>query len=198
MTLLILGLLLFLGVHSTRIVAESWRGRFIAQRGEMAWKGLYTVVSIAGFALIIWGYGQARLQPVVLWASPTWTRHLAALLTLPAFVFLVAAYVPGNAIKAKLKHPMVLGVKVWALAHLLANNTLADLLLFGGFLVWAVLSFRAARGRDRANGTVYAPGRALPTAIAVLAGLAAWAFFAFWAHGAWIGVKPFGGAMPAA
>lgn len=198
MTLLILGLLLFLGVHSTRIVADAWRGRFIAQRGEMAWKGLYTVVSIAGFALIIWGYGQARLQPVVLWASPTWTRHLAALLTLPAFVFLVAAYVPGNAIKVKLKHPMVLGVKVWALAHLLANNTLADLLLFGGFLVWAVLSFRAARGRDRANGTVYAPGRALPTAIAVLAGLAAWAFFAFWAHGAWIGVKPFGGAMPAA
>jgi uncharacterized membrane protein len=197
MTLLILGLVLFLGVHSTRIVAEGWRGRFIAQRGEMAWKGLYTVVSIMGFALIIWGYGQARMQPVVLWASPTWTRHLAALLTLPALIFLVAAYVPGNAIKARLKHPMVLGVKVWALAHLLANNTLADVLLFGGFLVWAVFSFRAARARDRANNIVYAPGRALPTVIAVVVGLAAWAFFAFWAHAAWIGVKPFGGAMAA-
>lgn len=197
MTLLILGLVLFLGVHSTRIVAESWRGRFIAQRGANAWKGIYTVVSIVGFALIIWGYGQARMQPVVLWASPTWTRHLAALLTVPAFIFLVAAYLPGNAIKARLKHPMVLGVKVWALAHLLANNTLADVLLFGGFLVWAVFSFRAARARDRANNTVYAPGRALPTAIAVLVGLAAWAFFAFWAHAAWIGVRPFGGAMAA-
>ena len=197
MTLLILGLVLFLGVHSTRIVAESWRGRFIAQRGEMAWKGLYAVLSIAGFALIVWGYGQARLQPVVLWASPTWTRHLAALLTVPALIFLVAAYVPGNAIKARLRHPMVLGVKVWALAHLLANNTLADLLLFGGFLVWAVFSFRAARGRDRAQGMVYAPGRALPTVITLVVGLAAWAFFAFWAHAAWIGVKPFGGAMAA-
>ncbi len=197
MTLLILGLLLFLGAHSSRVVAEGWRGRFIAQRGEMAWKGLYAVVSIAGFALILWGYGQARQQPVVLWASPTWTRHLAALLTVPAFVFLAAAYVPGNAVKARLKHPMVLGVKVWALAHLLANNTLADVLLFGGFLLWAVFNFRAARARDRANGTVYAAGRALPTVITVVVGLAAWAFFAFWAHGAWIGVKPFGGAMAA-
>jgi uncharacterized membrane protein len=197
MTLLILGLVLFLGVHSTRIVAESWRGRFIAQRGEMAWKGVYAVASIAGFVLIIWGYGQARLEPVVLWSSPNWTRHLAALLTVPAFILLIAAYVPGNAIKAKLRHPMVLGVKVWAFSHLLANNTVADLLLFGGFLVWAVFSFRAARGRDRANGTVYAPGRALPTVITVVVGLAAWAFFAFWAHAAWIGVKPFGGAMAA-
>ena len=190
MTLLILGLVFFLGVHSTRIVAEGWRTRFVAQRGEMAWKGIYAVLSIAGFALILWGYGQARLQPVVLWGSPTWTRHLAALLTVPAFIFLVAAYVPGNAIKARLKHPMVLGVKVWALAHLLANNTLADALLFGGFLVWAVFSYRAARGRDRANGTVYAPGRALPTVITVVVGLAAWAFFAFWAHAAWFGVRP--------
>jgi len=197
MTLLILGLVLFLGVHSTRIVAESWRGRFIAQRGEMAWKGVYAVASIAGFVLIIWGYGQARLEPVVLWSSPNWTRHLAALLTVPAFILLIAAYVPGNAIKAKLRHPMVLGVKVWAFSHLLANNTVADLLLFGGFLVWAVFSFRAARGRDRANGTVYAPGRALPTVITVVVGLTAWAFFAFWAHAAWIGVKPFGGAMAA-
>ncbi len=196
MTLLILGLILFLGVHSTRIFAEGWRTNFIAQRGEMAWKGLYTAVSIAGFVLLVWGYGQARLEPTVLWGSPTWTRHVAALLTLPAFIFLAAAYVPGNAIKAKLKHPMVLGVKVWALSHLIANNTLADLLLFGGFLLWAVLNFRAARARDRAHldgkGTVYAPGRAVPTVIAVVAGLVAWAVFAFWAHGVLIGVKPFG------
>ncbi len=192
MVWLLLGLVVFLGVHSTRVFAEPWRARTVARLGEKPWKGLYSLLSLAGFVLLVWGYGQARLDPTVLWGSPRWTRHLAALLTLPAFIFLAAAYVPGNAIKAKLKHPMVLGVKVWALSHLIANNTLADLLLFGGFLLWAVLNFRAARARDRANGTVYAPGRAVPTVITVVAGLVAWAVFAFWAHGALIGVKPFG------
>jgi uncharacterized membrane protein len=192
MTLLILGLLVFLGVHSVRIFAEDWRTRTRARLGENAWKGVFSLLSIAGFVLIVWGYGQARLQPQVLWPSPTWTRHLAALLTIPAFVLLVAAYVPRNAIKARLHHPMVLGVKVWALAHLLANNTLADLLLFGGFLVWSVLSFSAARRRDRDAGTVYLAGHAGPTVAVVVIGLAAWAGFAFWAHGAWIGVRPFG------
>jgi uncharacterized membrane protein len=192
MTLLLIGLVLFLGVHSTRIFAEGWRTQMRGKLGENGWKGLYSLLSIAGFALLVWGYGQARLEPVVLWAAPRWTAHLAALLMLLSFVFLAAAYVPGNGIKARLHHPMVLGVKVWALAHLLANNTLADLLLFGGFLVWAVLSFRAARGRDRAAGTVYAPGRAGPTLVTVVVGLLAWAAFAFWAHAALIGVRPFG------
>lgn len=149
MTMLIWGLVLFLGVHSLRVFAEGWRTALRQRMGENAFKGVYSVVSIVGFALIVWGYAAARQQPLVLWVSPAWTRHLAALLTLPAFVLLVAAYVPGNAIKARLHHPMVIAVKVWAFAHLLANNTLADLLLFGGFLVWAALSFRAARGRDR-------------------------------------------------
>jgi uncharacterized membrane protein len=192
MTALILGLILFLGVHSTRIVAEDWRTRTRARLGENAYKGLYSLVSIAGFLLLLWGYGQARMEPVVLWGSPTWTRHLAALLTVPAFILLAAAYVPKNGVKARLHHPMVLGVKVWALSHLLANNTLADLLLFGGFLVWAVLSFRAARARDRAAATVYPPGTLAGTAAAVVAGLVAWGVFAFWAHAAWIGVRPFG------
>ncbi|MBA4176045.1 MAG: protein NrnU [Leptothrix sp. (in: Bacteria)] len=192
MSLLILGLIVFLGVHSVRIFAEGWRMRVIAGRGERLWKGVYTLLSLAGFALIVWGYGMARQQPVVLWAPPGWTRHAAALLTLVAFVMLVAAYVPGNAIKARLGHPMVLAVKVWAIAHLLANNTLADLLLFGAFLLWAVLDFRAARQRDRAAGTVCAAGRALPTVVTLAVGLAAYAGFAFWAHGAWIGVRPFG------
>lgn len=191
MSLLILGLILFLGVHSARIFAEGWRGRFIAQRGEMAWKGVYTLLSVVGFALIVWGYGQARQAPVALWATPSWTRHAASLLTLFAFLLLFAAYVPGNAIKAKVKHPMVIGVKVWAFAHLIANNTLADLVLFGAFLLWAALDFRAARQRDRAAGTVYAPGRAVPTVVAVVLGLGAYVAFAFWAHQAWIGVSPF-------
>jgi len=192
MTLLILGLVLFLGIHSVRIVAEPWRTRTIARLGEGAWKGLYSVLSLAGFLLLMWGYAEARQTPTVLWASPTWTRHLASLLTLVAFVLLAAAYVPGNAIKARLRHPMVLGVKVWALAHLLANNTLADVLLFGGFLGWAVLSYRAARARDRAAGSMAAAGRAMPTVLTVAVGVAAWVVFALWLHLWWIGVKPFG------
>lgn len=192
MTLLILGLVLFLGVHSARIFADDWRSAQIAERGEKAWKGVYSIASIAGFVLLVWGYGAARQQPVVLWASPIWLRHVAALLTALSFVLLAAAYVPRNGIKARLHHPMVLGVKVWALAHLLANNTLADLLLFGGFLAWSVLSYRAAKERDRAAGTVYAPGAAAGTLATVAVGMLAWAAFAFWAHRVLIGVGPFG------
>ena len=191
MTLLVLGLVLFLGAHSVRIFAEDWRSGVRARIGENAWKGAYSLVSVAGFALIVWGYGQARLDPVVLWTPMTWTKHLASLLTLAAFVLLAAAYVPGNGLKAKVKHPMVLGVKVWAFAHLLANHTLADLVLFGSFLVWAILDFRSARQRDRAAGTVYAPGSVGRTVVVVTVGVGLWAAFAFWAHAAWIGVAPF-------
>ena len=192
MVWLILGLVLFLGVHSVRVFAEDWRTKTRARLGENAFKGVYSVVSVLGFGLIIWGFGQARQQPVAVWTPPVGMRHLASLLTLLAFVSLAAAYVPGNAIKARLHHPMVLGVKTWALAHLLANGMLAHMVLFGSFLLWAVLSFRAARQRDRVGQVVYAPGRAGPTVVTVLLGVALWAGFAFWAHGAWIGVRPFG------
>ncbi len=192
MSLLILGLLLFLGTHSVRIVADGWRTGVRARIGENAWKGLYSVIALAGFVLICYGYGAARMEPTVLWASPIWTRHLAALLTLPALVLIAAGNVPGNIIRAKLHHPMVLGTKTWALAHLIANNTLADLLLFGGILAWAIVDYSSARKRDAAAGTVYPPGRVGPTVAAVVGGLAIWAFFAFWAHRAWIGVAPFG------
>ena len=192
MTLLLLGLVLFLGVHSTRIVAEGWRTTTIARVGEKPWKAIYSLLSIAGFVLLVIGYGAARQSPVVLFAPPVWTRHLAALLTIPAFVLLVAAYVPGNAIKRAIGHPMVAGVKVWALAHLLANGTLADVLLFGTFLAWAVLSFIAARRRDRAAGTTYPAGPGSRTAITVVVGLVTWAVFAFALHRPLIGVAPFG------
>ncbi len=188
MTPLVLGLLLFLGVHSIRIVAPAWREAQLARLGPMAWKGLYALASLAGFVLLVWGYGQARQQPVVLWQTPVGLRHLAGPLTLVAFVLLAASQVGRNAIQAKLQHPMLIGTKVWALAHLLANHTLADLVLFGSFLLWAVLAFRSARRRGRVEVAV-APGR---TAIAVAVGVAAWAAFAFWAHQAWIGVRPFG------
>jgi uncharacterized membrane protein len=192
MTFLILGLVLFLGIHSTRVFANGTRSAFIAQRGAGAWKGLYTVVSLIGFALLVWGYGVARQQPVVLWGTPTWLRHVAALLTLVSFVLLAAAYVPGNGIKARLHHPMTLGVKLWAFAHLIANNTLADVLLFGGFLVWSIAVFAAARRRDRTEGVTYAPGSAARTAITVVVGIVAWVVFALWLHGMLIGVRPFG------
>jgi len=192
MVWLVLGLLLFLGVHSVRIVAEGWRARTIAHWGPARWKLAYTVLAVLGLVLIVVGYGQARQSPVQLWTTPLWTRHLAGLLVLVALVLLAAAQVPGNAIKARLRHPMVLGVKVWALAHLLANNTLADLLLFGSFLLWAVLDFRAARARDRAQPPAPLPSRAGATGLAVAAGLGVWALLAFGGHAWLFGVRPFG------
>ncbi len=118
-------------------------------------------------------------------------RHLAGLLTLVAFVFLAAAYVPRNHIKARLHHPMVLGVIAWAAGHLLANGSVAGLLLFGSFLTWAVLSFIAARRRDRLGGVADTAGAARGTLMAVAGGAVAWAVFAFWLHGVLIGVRPF-------
>ena len=190
MSTLLLGLVLFLGMHSVRIVADGWRTRTIARLGPLAWKGLYSIVSLAGLALIVWGYAQARQQPVMLWSPPTALKHLNSLFTLLAFIFVAAAYVPGNALKARLHHPMILGVKLWAFGHLLATGKLADLLLFGSVLLWAVLDFRAARQRDRTQGAVFASGRAAPTVLTVVIGAAAWAAFAFWLHAAWIGVAP--------
>ena len=192
MVYLVLGLVIFLGVHSVRIVADGWRTRTVASIGANAWKGAYSLASVVGFAFIVWGFGQARMQPMQLWSPPIGMRHLASLLTLVAFVLLAAAYVPGNGIKARVHHPMVLGVKVWALAHLLANGNLAHVLLFGSFLVWAVLDFSSSRRRDRAAGVTYPPGRPMATLVTVVAGALAWAVFAMWLHGWWIGIRPIG------
>ena len=189
---LIAGLILFLGVHSVRIVADGWRTQMLERAGESAYKGLYSLVSLLGFALIIYGFGVARETPVMLWTPPTGMRHAASLLTLVAFVLLAAAYVPRNGIKARVHHPMVLGVKSWALAHLLANGSAAHVLLFGAFLVWGVVDFIASRRRDRANGVQYAAGTVSGTGIAVLVGVIAWAAFAFKLHGWLIGIRPFG------
>lgn len=192
MTLLLLGLAIFLGAHSVRIFAEDWRTARIAALGPGAWKALYSVVSIAGFVALAYGYGLTREAPLDLWHPARWTRHLAALLTLPAFVLVAAAYIPGSHIKAKLRHPMILGVKTWAIAHLLCNGRLGDVVLFGAFLLWAVLDFRAARQRDRRLGTTY-PAVGVGRDIAVvIAGAAAWAAFALYLHGPLIGVLPFG------
>lgn len=192
MTYLILGLIVFLGVHSVRIVADDWRTRTRARIGAHPWKGLYSVLSVIGFGLIVWGFGQARQQPVQLWSPPVGMRHLASLQTLMAFVLLVAAYVPGNGIKARVHHPMVLGVMVWAVAHLLSNGNIGHVVLFGSFLVWAMADFLAARQRDSAAGTQYPRGTAGATGITVSVGVGTWIVFALWLHGLLMGVRPVG------
>ncbi len=191
MAYLVLGLFVFLGVHSVRVVSDDWRTKTLAKLGEGLYKGIYSLVSLVGFALLVWGFGVARETPVVLWLPPVGMRHVASLLTLIAFVLLAAAYVPRNAIKSRLHHPMVLAVKSWALAHLMANGNLAHVVLFGSFLLWGVLDFVAARRRDRALGVVYPAGSGLGTVTTLLVGVGAWAAFAFLLHGLLIGVKPF-------
>jgi uncharacterized membrane protein len=192
MTMLIAGLVLFLGPHSVRILAERWRTRQIARIGELPWKGIYSLISIAGFVLLIWGFGEARLQPVLLYVPPLALRHANALFTLIAFVLVAAAYIPRNHFKAKLGHPMLAGVKVWALGHLLATGMLHDVLLFGAFLIWAVAGFAVSRRRDRLAGVVYPAGTAFGDVLSIAIGIAAWAVFAFFLHARWIGVAPFG------
>lgn len=191
MRYLLLGLVLFLGTHMVRVVASDWRLRMQAKLGVPNWRGLYSTLSLAGLWLIVWGFGLARQTPVPLWYPPTGMRHVAALFTLLAFVLLAAAYVPGNMIKARVHHPMVAGVKLWALAHLLANGQLAHVLLFGSFLAWAIVVFIAARQRDRAAGTVYTAGQPGATGVAVALGVASWIAFTLWLHGWLIGVRPF-------
>jgi uncharacterized membrane protein len=193
MLVLVLGLVLFLGVHSVRIPADAWRAERIARMGPNGWKVAYSLLSVLGLVLIIWGYGLTRQDPIDLWDPPRGTRHAASLLVLLAFVLLAATYVPGNRIKAAVHHPMVLSVKVWAFAHLISNGRLADLVLFGAFLVWAIVLYAASRQRDRRNGIAFAPaGGWSRDAITVVAGGVGWYVFAFHLHGAWIGVSPFG------
>lgn len=192
MTWMVVGLVLFLGGHSVRIFADGWRNRCIGVLGEGGWKALYSLVALAGLVLISHGYGLARMDPVDLWTPPRWARHLASLLTLVSFVLLVAAYVPRNRIRLMIGHPMLAGVKAWAVAHLLANGRLADLVLFGTVLAWAVLDFRAARRRDRLAGVIRARGSLSADALVLVLGFVTWAAFAFWLHAALIGVSPFG------
>jgi uncharacterized membrane protein len=199
MTQLILGLILFLGAHSVRIFADDWRTRTIEARGEKLFKGIYTLVALLGFYLLVVGYGAARLETVALWNPPRFTKHISILLMLFSSILLVAAYIPRNHFKMRLRHPMVLSVKVWALSHLIANGNLADLLLFGAFLIWAVLNFRSARARDRAQvqlSDASEDARLKPnlfaTLIALFGGMALWAVITFVLHAKVVGVAPMG------
>ena len=192
MLTMIIGLILFIGAHSTRIFADGLRMKTIAQRGETIWMGIVAAIALIGFILIISGYGQARIESVLLWSPPIWTKHLAALLTLPAFIFIVAAYLPGTRLKAKIGHPMIVGVKLWAFAHLMSNGMLADIILFGSFLIWAILDFGASRKRDKVNAITHASVSLTRDIYAIVIGVVVWAMFAGFLHGILIGVKPFG------
>jgi len=202
MAWLILGLVLFLGAHSTRIFADPWRTRTLAAWGEKPFKAVYALLSLLGFYGMVVGYADVRMHPVFLWQPPIATRHISVLLMLFASILLAAAYIPKNHFKLRLGHPMVLSVKVWALAHLLSNGNLADLILFGSFLTWSVLNFTSARARDRAQAEIQAqatgetapstPARLPATLIAVAAGAGLWGLITFVLHAQVVGVSPLG------
>ena len=189
---LIIGLTLFLGIHALQSLAPRWRQNWIQHRGALVYKGVYAAVSLLGLYLLVQGYALARLEPMVLWTPPRGMQHATILLMWVAMVLLVATYVPGNQIKAKLRHPMTLSVKVWALGHLLSNGNLADVILFGGFLVWSVLVFRAARQRDRMSLHSGPEGKLAGTLLAVVLGTGIWAAFLMGGLHLWlVGVMPF-------
>lgn len=187
MTALIIGLVLFLGTHSISIFASGWRDATAARIGELPWKGLYSLASLVGIVLVVWGYGQARLDPVVLYAPAAWLRHVGMLLLLFVFPLLLAAYLPGR-IRQKLKHPMLISVKTWALAHLLMNGMLADAILFGAFLAWAVADRISVKRRPAREMLVTAPASKWNDAIAIVLGLAIYVAFVAGLHQWLIGV----------
>lgn len=185
------GLVLFLGMHATRIPDDHRRAGLIARLGKNKYRALYSVVSLVGLVLIVYGYSIARLEPVFVWSPPAAMRHVAAVLMLFSMILLVASYVPKNHLKARLRHPMTLSVKVWALAHLLANGALADIVLFGAFLVWAVLLFRTSRKRAIPMGFAGDGPTLAGTLTTVGIGVVAWVVFAAWLHVLLIGISPF-------
>jgi uncharacterized membrane protein len=190
MTYLVAGLLLFFGVHSIAIVAPAWRDGVAVKLGDASWKAIYSLLSVIGFVMLVHGYGLARADPTVLYTPPAWMRHVAALLMLPVFPLLLSAYLPGR-IKAAVKHPMLAATKAWALAHLLVNGNLADVLLFGGFLAWAVLD-RIAVGKrtvQRKPVVTAAPSR-MNDVLAIVGGLVLYVVVIAWAHQRFIGVPP--------
>lgn len=186
MLLLLLGLVIFFGAHSVSIINEPWRDRMVAKFGELPWKIAYSLLSLIGLVLIVRGYGQARLDPVVIYTPPTGFRHLAMLLLVPVFPLFVATSLPGR-IKSAAKHPTLLATKIWAVAHLLVNGTLADVLLFGAFLAWAVSDRISMKHRTQRTIPTAPPSRANDL-IVVVVGLVIYAAFVLWLHRWLIGI----------
>jgi uncharacterized membrane protein len=189
MPIFIAGWVVFLGIHSVSIVAPRWRDAQVARMGHNAWRGVYSLISAVSLAAMIYGFGVARLTPVLLYVPPPALRHVTWLLMLPVFPLLIATYWPG-AIKRAVRHPMVVAVILWAAAHLLSNGTLNDVLLFGGFLVWGVADLISASRRTQERPLPGAPLSRTNDVIAVVAGLALYAITVLWAHTLVIGVSP--------
>jgi uncharacterized membrane protein len=191
MLLLILGLVAFLGVHSIRIVAPEWRNAQLASMGEGKWKGVYSLASLIGFILMIWGYSLARPEAVLIYEPPVWMKHVTLTLMLFSFVFLAVSQVPAGRIKAWVRHPMLLAVKIWAVAHLLANGDAASLLLFLGILAWAVIDRISVKRRESAGEvTVIEAGPVTNDIIAIVAGVALYGLFVWGLHEWLFGVSP--------
>lgn len=190
MALLALGLVIFLGIHSIRIGGGDIRGRAIARLGEGPWKGLYSLASLIGFALIVWGFARARSDAPELWSPPIWTRHTAILLMLISMILIGGYLFKKSRIAVAVHHPMVWGVAIWAGAHLIANGSAADVLLFGAFLVWAAADLASAYGRDRLEAVVYPAPEWGATLAAVLTGVVLWAALIGGLHLWLFGVSP--------
>jgi uncharacterized membrane protein len=189
--LLILGLIVLIGAHMF-VTRRDERATLIAQIGEGAYKGLFSLVSLIGLALIIYGFALYRRDGmIVVWSPPVWTRQLAIPLVWLAFICLAAAYVPGD-IKRVLKHPMLVGVKLWALAHLLANGDLGSIVMFGSLLAWAVFDRISLKHRADRGGPPIPIGGRKNDAVAILIGTILFAAFGYVFHPLWIGVPVFG------
>jgi uncharacterized membrane protein len=193
MNIFVVGLVMFLAIHSVSIATPRWRMAQIAQHGEGPWKAAYSIASIISLVLLIVGYGKARQTGFVLYSPPPSLRHLALVLMLPVFPLLIAAYLPGRISRAA-KHPMLLAVMIWAVAHLLANGTSADVLLFGAFLVWAVADriSVARRAKEARHDVPALPVRPANDVIVVVVGLLIYAAFLLGVHRWLIGVSPLG------
>lgn len=190
MLLLVVGLVIFFLPHSISIFAPHWRDVTVQRFGEHVWKGLFSVVALIGLVLIVHGYAIARTETIFLYHPPAGLRHLTALLMLLVFPLLLATYLPGR-IQRTFKHPMLVATKIWAFSHLLANGSLADVLLFGSFLVWAVVD-RISLKRRAPRVTPGAPEKPINDVIAVVGGLLLYGVFIMGAHKWLFGVSPFG------
>lgn len=190
MITLIIGLFIFLGIHSFRIVSDAGRAAAIRRLGEMRFKGAYSILSLVGLVLTVWGYGWARDGQGLIYDPLPGLKHVALVLVPVAFVLVAAAYTPTGRIKTTVRHPMVLGVALWALGHLFANGGTADVVLFGAFFVWAVVDYLNSLGRN-APVTGGTP-RTIGDVAAVVAGLVAAAVFLGGLHRWLFDVSPLG------
>jgi uncharacterized membrane protein len=190
MAILVLGLVIFLGLHSTRIVSESGRERAIARIGEGPWKGVYSLISAIGFVLIVWGFARARYDAPQLWTLPAGARHITMLLMLVALILFASFLFKRSHIAVLTHHPMLWSVLLWSAGHLFANGSAADLVLFGAFFVWSAADLVSAYARDRPSGVVYPEPQVAATASAVVVGLVVYALLIGGLHFWLFGVSP--------